>query len=448
VGVNKLRILINNDNGRRDLLGLRLLEICLRNHGFDTAICNRVNMRVKLRSYRPHALIAARGDNPVVREAAALCKVFILPGEGGRQTKETMLSVFMGRGYSKLSSVDWITRCFLWNKNTKDWLLETGLFDDKQLLVVGNPRLDIYRRIGRTRKSTTVRGANFRIGVAVSATSTSCYYGAPHYAQNYFDHVHKDMTFPIVAEGRHFEDIVWRDHAILRHTIHFIKRYLSDGTGDIWLRPNPLEAIGEYKFLERRYPERLRVMADQPLPDFLRNIDCLVTCWSTTGLEALLLGIPTISISGLIDEEHLYRHISAKASGFDSFVPFYHMPRSEEELFKIIETARCGLLEAAAKPKCDVADLLYQNYNWPSSVSASELIAQNLLAELNSDLEPSPAQWRKGIPLKFKMPVFLASVGIFVRSYFHAIISGEFKSYRSFLKTYDPQIEKIIKSTA
>lgn len=443
--MNKKRVLINNDNGRRDLLGLRLLEISLQRQGFETAFCNRHNLRVKLRSFRPHALLAARGDNPVLREASAVCKVYVVPGEGGRQTKETMLSVFMGRGYSKLHSVEWISRCYLWSKKTKDWLLETDLFKAEQLSVVGNPRLDIYRSQNTIKPLRSSIDRLFRLGVAVSATSTSSYYGHPHFAQVYHDDVHRDIEFPIVAPGRHFEDIVWRDHAILRRTIHTVKRYLESDIGDIWLRPNPLEGIGEYKFLEDMYPGRVHVMSEQTLPEFLCGVDTLLTCWSTTGLEALLLGLPTISISGTIDQEHLFRHISARASGFETFVPFYHLPNTEDELFSLIELAKKGNLDASPKPPSEVAHLLKQSYNWPSVEPASDLIAKDLVNDLANCGEASSKEWRQSIPMNYGIPVRLAAAYISVRSFIKAILSGEFKSYSAFLTTKDPKVEALIR---
>ena len=72
-----------------------------------------------------------------------------------------------------------------------------------------------------------------------------------HYAQNYHDSIHRNYEFPIAGKNRHFEDIVWRDHAILRNMIHVIKDYMKCDIGEIWLRPNPLESIKEYEFLEK-----------------------------------------------------------------------------------------------------------------------------------------------------------------------------------------------------
>ena len=111
--MKKKRILIYNDNSKRDLLGIRLLKYELENLGYLIKICNSQDADVKFRIFKPHAFIAARADNYISKQAGFVCKVFIVPGEGGHQTKETMLSVFMGRGYWKLDSVEWINKCYL-----------------------------------------------------------------------------------------------------------------------------------------------------------------------------------------------------------------------------------------------------------------------------------------------------------------------------------------------
>jgi hypothetical protein len=261
----------------------------------------------------------------------------------------------------------------------------------------------------------------------------------------YHDSVHKEYEFPIVAPGRHFEDIVWRDHAILRRMIHTVKRYLENDVGDIWLRPNPLEGIGEYSFLEDKYPGRVRLMSDQTLPEFLGGIDILLTCWSTTGLEALLLGLPVVSISGTIDQEHLFRHISVKASGFDSFVPFYHLPRTEDELLDLIELAKKGQLGVSPKSPIEVAQLLKQAYDWPGLDSASELIAKDLVSDFANHHERKPKEWSDTLPIKYGIPVPLASVAISIRSFLRATRSGEFKSYSAFLNSNDSQVNSLIR---
>ena len=442
--MSRLRVLLFNDNAKRDLLGLRLLEIALQKRGVRTQLCNPMNAKIKLRSFRPHAFIAARGDAKIARDASGACKVYVVPGEGGQQTKETILSVFMGRGYWRLDAVDWISRCYLWNDSTREWLLETGMFSNDQLMVVGNTRLDIYRTPALLRSIREDSGGGFRLGVAFSAKSTSTYAGHPRFAQVYYD-MHRDMTFPITAEGGHFEDVVWRDHAILRRMMRNIRYYLETTDGQLWLRPSPFESPREYRFLEQLYPGRVRVWPNQTLPEFLSGVDALLTCWSTTGLEALLLGIPIISIAETIDQERLFQHISARASGFETYTPFYHMPRSEEELFTLIDRAREKKLGMSPRPDEEVSRLLHEIYNWPGATPTADLIADDLIGDLAGQSESDNSAWRESLPLRYNLPLLAARLAAPLRAFSVLARSGDFKTYRDFLRTTDPGVESLLK---
>ncbi len=440
------RVLLFNDNAKRDLLGIRLLENSLNSRGIKTAICNPQNARIKLRQFRPHAFIAARGDHAVAREASALCRVYVVAGEGGHQTKETMLSVFMGRGYWKLDSVDWISRCYLWSERTREWLMETGIFKEQQLQVVGNPRLDLYRD-RKLAKALSKKDGPFRLGVAFSAKSTSTFYGHPHFAKVYHD-MHREMNFPITQPGRHFEDIVWRDHAILRNMMRSLRSYLESTQGEVWLRPSPFESPNEYAFLEKAYPGRINVLPNQTLPEFLYGVDAVLTCWSTVGIEGLLLNKPVISIAGLIDQEHLFRHISPKASGFETFAQFYHRPGSEAALLEMLQQASRGELPASAQSPEAVAKLLQDLYSWPGRDSACELIAEEIAREIEATPEHGTSVWKTQMALRYEIPLPLASLAAALRMFLITFRSGEFRAYWDFLRTTDPAIENLLQQMA
>lgn len=441
--MSRLRVLLFNDNAKRDLLGIRLLERALNQLGVQTRLCHPQNVKIRLHQFKPHAFVAARGDHAIARQAAALCKVYVVAGEGAQQTKETMLSVFMGRGYWKLDSVDWISRCYLWSTATRSWLMDTEMFRPDQLMVVGNPRLDLYRQTALIQELSAKGGRPFRLGVAFSAKSTSTYYGNPHFAQTYHD-MHREMTFPITAAGRHYEDIVWRDHAILRNMMRSLRAYLEQSEGEVWLRPSPFESPREYMFLERMYPGRVKVLPDQTLPEFLCGVDAVLTCWSTVGIEALLLRKPVVSIAGLIDQEHLFRHISARASGFETFAQFYHQPATEPLLLDMLAKAAKGELTPSAKSDAQVRDLLEGLYAWPGQGSACELIAQDMVRDLQGAPEHSARSWAEKLPLRYKVPLPLAELGAALRMWMITARSGEFKAYRNFLRTSDPAVEKLM----
>ncbi len=260
--------------------------------------------------------------------------------------------------------------------------------------------------------------------------------------------MHREMNFPITQPGRHFEDIVWRDHAILRNMMRSLRSYLESTQGEVWLRPSPFESPNEYAFLEKAYPGRINVLPNQTLPEFLYGVDAVLTCWSTVGIEGLLLNKPVISIAGLIDQEHLFRHISPKASGFETFAQFYHRPGSEAALLEMLQQASRGELPASAQSPEAVAKLLQDLYSWPGRDSACELIAEEIAREIEATPEHGTSVWKTQMALRYEIPLPLASLAAALRMFLITFRSGEFRAYWDFLRTTDPAIENLLQQMA
>lgn len=438
----KKRILIVADNARRDFVATRLLQYAFKKRGVDARLSTLLDMIPNLRRFKPHAVMTNRANMSFAKPASNCCRIYIYPAEGGHLTKETMLSVFMGRSYFALDSVAWIRRAYLWSEYVHKSLIETGIFRKDQLRIVGSPRLDVYRNHIRTRKLSK-DPKEFVLGVAFSAKSTSAYYGAHHYPEAYFG-FHPQEVFPVTAEGRNFEDICWRDHIILRLSMRYLKAFLNEFPGKVYLRPSPFENERDFFFLEKRFPGRVKVIVNVPMRDFLDNIDTLLTCWSTTGMEALIAGVPIISIAGTIDQEHLFRHINGRASGFDTFVPFYHLPNSEEELFSFLRSAQGGDLPLSPKSSEEVLKLLRDIYNWPYIRPAHELIVEDVLADLHDVKETSDEQWRKYLPIPHGFPLFLAPAAYALRNFYNFYRKGAFRTLRDFYRLSDKQVDDLI----
>tara|TARA_B100001173_G_scaffold312488_1_gene334037 strand:+ start:8396 stop:9736 length:1341 start_codon:yes stop_codon:yes gene_type:complete len=440
--MKKIRVLIHNDNSKRDLLGLKILQFELEKLGFKTKICNSQEAEIMFRLFKPNIFLASRADQYISKQASKNCLVFIIPGEGGHQTKETMLSVFMGRGYWKLDNVDWIKRCYLWNRNTYDWLIETKLFKENQLKVVGNSRLDIYKN-KKLLDSQNNKQKKFKIGVAFSAKSTSTYYGPPHFPKVYYD-MNPKMNYPITIKDGHFEDIVWRDHSILRNMMTVIKSCIEKDIGDIVLRPSPFEDPKEFDFLKKLHQNKIQILPRQTLPEFLSEIDVLLTCWSTVGLEAIILDKPVISIAGLISEKRLFQHISKKASGFDTFVNFYSLPKSIIELEnEIYDIKNHNNKNKDLKFKKD--KLLQDLYSWDSKKLTSKEIADDIFNTVAEEDFSKQKDWKYFFPIKFNLPVWLALLIKRTIIYIRAFRSGTFISYLGFYSNSDKEIIKLFK---
>lgn len=435
----KKRILIVADNARRDFIATRLLQRAFQKKGADARLSTLLNMVPNLRRFKPHGVMSNRANMDFARPASKCCRIYIFPAEGGHLTKETMLSVFMGRSYWKLDSVEWIRRCYVWSDYVRNSLLETGMFQPNQLMVAGSARLDVYRHHVRSHQVPS-DPKDFVLGVAFSAKSTSAYYGESHYAESYFDFDPRD-EYPVVPSGRNFEDICWRDHAILRLSMRYLKRFLKEFPRKVLLRPSPFENEKEFMFLEKRYPGRVKVVINVPMRDFLEDIDVLLTCWSTTGLEALIMGVPVISIAGTMDQEHLFRHINKTASGFDKFVPLYYLPTTEEELFSLMHKACDGQLLVSPQSKEEIQRSLHDLYNWPYSKAAHEIIVDDVLSDLNDVQKIQNQTWKEALPIPHGVPLVLAPFLYYLRNQYHFYQRGNFRTLRNFYRLKDSQVD-------
>jgi surface carbohydrate biosynthesis protein len=438
----KKKILIYNDNSKRDLLTLTLLKTNLKKRGYKVIICNPNEVNHAMYTFQPHIFIGARADHSSpIRKYSKACKVFIVPGEGGHMTKETMLSVFLGRSYWKLDSVDWITKCYLWSEISRTWLMDSGMFKEDQLMVAGNPRLDVYSYKNILEKK---KNNNLVIGVAFSSKSTSTYFGQFNYIQEYLD-LNENATFPILAnQDRNFEDISWRDHGILRRIINVIKKTIKETDYNFVIRPSPFENTSHYRVLEKVFPNRVTIDSESTLPDFISKVDVILTCWSTVGLEALIMEKPVVSISGLYDKKYLFDHISKKASGFETFIDYYYSPETYKDIINHFNMCSEGILKPSPKAPQDVDVLLEKIYNFPKKKSSSDFICDDIENEIkNSNFNYS--ELHKSVSLKKYFPTYgIQSFFFKIYTYFRIYCSGNKKDYFDFRKNKNKNISRLV----
>ena len=463
------RILILVDNSRRDLLPCVLLRLKFEEIGCRVKFCNKRNFKIKFRIFKPDAFLITRGDYPFVREMSKVCKIFLIPAEGARLTPETMKSVFLGRmhkgksydqGGNVIDNLDFLDMVYLWGDKTKKFLVSTGMIESEKLQVVGNGRLDVYRddRVAKERKDD-----GFTIGIAFSIKSISVYEGGVNYLKiifGFFDEK-KSMKFPMVPEGRHYEDYVWRDFAIARKMLEVILTIIYNTNYVIKMRIGPFENFNDYEFLTELFPGRILIQdPNEQLVDYLNQIDMLITCWSTTGLEAILMGKPVVAIPYLIDKEHLLRHVEPVANGFDTFLKIYYTPNTVNEVLKLIRKA--ALKELDTVPNRDFFEEFIKDvYNWPAEKSTTDMIVSDIAKELENKNRPKKTEFSKYAPFSQKVEKIIKTVPMpeNIIMYFVWIVSniktsiddlrnGKFVSSRMHYQVRNAEVEDLAKRTS
>ena len=461
--MKKIAILV--DNSLRDLLSSRLLQKEFNRNGFKAYLFNKRNMIPFLLHLKPDACIFSRGDYPNLEEIGRSCKLFIVPSEGGRLTVETMKSVFLGRmhegeqvdmhGNKMETKFDYISKAYLWGNTTYDFLLSDSLFDKNQLKVVGNGRMDVYLNSYSAKKKTVDKV----VGIAISIKSLSVHHGQHNWLERmYLRHSGRAPQFPMVPVGRDYEDFVWRDLYIARKIVESILVILRTTTHKIHIRVGPVENPKDYLFLQKKYPDRIIIRpTGESMYDFIDGIDTMLTCWSTCGLESIVMDKPVVSIALLGDYDFIISHVDEKANGFDTLLKIYHTPKSIDQLIDLVNLGVEGKLkfsqdvEFANKFMKDV-------YNYPSDITATKAIVDDIIGEL-SNYVADPKALKENLSinnkvLKFlnqytlifhKEVFYLISKMYLLKYYIRDLFSGEYYSNKTHYALKNQNIDRFIK---
>lgn len=395
------RVVILVDNSRRDLLACRLLQDEFLSRGVDARLCSKRGNIMELRRTRPDAYISSRGDFPWLQELSRCCNVYVVPAEGARLTNETMTAVFTGRAGDGWKddfgpdSFDFIRRSYLWGSETQDVLLGTGLFKPERLMVTGNVRFDSYMH---RKPRPAPAGGKLRIGVAFSAKTTSAFNGRLQHAKTFYEFDERHLEkLSLVPPGRYLEDWMWRDLVALRRMMQVTRRLVETTGHEIVLRVGMQEDVQDYLFLRDKAPDRVEVQDHRgQLYDFFSDIDVLLTCSSTVGVEALAMQVPVIATLFTVDRDHLLAHVDPRTNGFDILERIYHSPRTDEGVFALLDQAAKGDLPLTPDPAF-LADFLKRLYDWPMARPAAAVIADDVIADIR-ERPGDKAAFRERLP--------------------------------------------------
>lgn len=461
------KILILVDNSRRDLLPSLLLKKYFENNNCKVDLCNKRNYKIKIREFIPDAFLASRGDMAFLSDISKVCKLYVIPAEGARLTPETMKSVFLGRIHNGkqydmngdiIEGFDFISKVYLWGDRTKRFLLSTKMFTEEQLEVSGNGRLDVYRN--KLIEDKKLVSSDFTLGIAFSIKSMSSFEGNVNYLKiihSLFDKS-KSGKFPMVPEGRHYEDYVWRDFAIARKMMEIILNVMHTTNYKIKFRIGPFENLDDYKFLQDLFPERIIIQdPSEQLIDYLSQIDLMLTCWSSTGLEAALMDVPVVAIPYLIDKNHLFEHIAAEANGFDTFLKIYYTPESIKEVMNLIEKANSKELPTVPDEEF-YNNFISDVYNWPMNISTTKFIVDDILNDLNkNELKENPKDYLRfsdrveniinRIPLNDSKSVKVLRIMNDLKFLFTDIKSGKYVSSKMHHELSNDEVELLVDRT-
>lgn len=372
----KKTVLLQVDQRARDLVSVMLIGEYLQDMGVRVKYCNKVNMLSMALKHKPDVFVMSCSEGQYRELALAIapsCKIVLMTQEGACATKESTILRHTLKGLDLPCYINGLSRVYLWGNLSKKWLLEDSVYPEEIIRVFGTSRLDAYLTA-----SSRKAGADGRVrvgfanrGAAVNpARNDNPIWKLDQYRKPIGGHR------AYVDDGREWEDWIWHSMASLRVNLDLVEQLSSDTSCDVLFRPDPYEKADSYEFLVKKY-SNFSLNTDPVLFNFIDDLDILVTEFSTTGLEALLLKKPVISTQKLLGSR-LKDHNSKPNHLNPEHMQFYWQPSTLEEFMGLIERFKKGDLPFSPEPD-RVTRYLRDFYQWEkSSPSAAYQIAKDL----------------------------------------------------------------------
>jgi surface carbohydrate biosynthesis protein len=368
--------LLQVDQKARDLVSVLLIGEYLEDLGQSVFYCSKTDMHAMALKIRPDVFVmsSSQGEyRDLANAIAPFCKIVLMTQEGACATKESTLVRHLLKGCDEACYIKGLSRVYLWGELSKQWLLEENVYPEDIIRVVGTSRLDLYH-LGATSKS---KSDKLKVG----------------FANRGFPVNHKEQKNPVMEidscrgtggfrayldKDREWEDWIWHSVASLRVNLELVEQLSKDKETEIRFRPDPYERYQSYKFLEDKY-SNFKINVDPTLYNFMAEIDVLITEFSTTGLEAMLLKKPVIATQKLLGPR-LADHNSKANHLNPDHMQFYWQPNTYSELLELIEKIKDKQLPYSPEPE-KAKRYLKEIYNWKDQeVSSSFKIAVDLIS--------------------------------------------------------------------
>ncbi|MFQ5874714.1 MAG: hypothetical protein ACE5JL_13090, partial [Dehalococcoidia bacterium] len=379
-------ILLLVDNRTRDAHGILLVYNWLRSMGCRVVLCNKRNWKARWRAVKPSVVVLSYTDGAGMEEllsqVAKVSRIALIPEEGAIPDRDfVVLERYTGIRKEVGAFTKGISKVFLWGPQTAQWLLEAGVFTPEQIVVSGSPRFDPY--LALTHNGTRLWGDDHTsraIGFATGFEKLNVYH-----RNNFLQLVDERRNIQeneYYDAGKNIEDYVWFQTACMRTVLDIIEQFAAS-SNLMYIRPSPYEMVEGYTFLKEKYPH-LIVSNSLLVWEWLTRLSCLVTFNSTTGIEALLIGVPVISPLKLLGSR-LHDHMNLPTYVNPPFLRFYWQPETLSEAIDMLKGAKAGQL--AVSPQMEgFTEYVKAFYDWPRPEPSSLTIARELaqLAEIDT----------------------------------------------------------------
>jgi len=269
------------DNKFRELYGLYDLKKKLLEHKIELFLFNIPVWKTAIDLINPHIVVvpnlAKRSCEPVVKYASKKkIKVFMHSSEGMFYTEEVQIEKYPSHLIKKIDKV------LAWSKMDAKFLIKNG-FKNK-VLITGNLKFskENYESKKRKQKKIKVIGipTHSRVISGNGISKQNIPYLIRHLVENYEAARVGYLTFEI-------------------HYIEALVKVLNEIGQDFQtiIKVSPFE---DKKIYKKTFPE-VKIYQGDDIRDFLKNVDVILTVYSSTSVDALKYNIPVISMTKFIN---------------------------------------------------------------------------------------------------------------------------------------------------
>lgn len=359
-------VLIVVDHLTRELFGVTLLSHYLRERGVATVLCNTLTFAEYYARYEPEAVV---WPNPFwdLASVAERSLVFVLPSESGNGQRDGV-AFYAGTPLTPAHTSP-VFRFFCWGSAMRDVLLETGRWTAEQLVVTGSPSTDHWllpstgranHRVGLTTTfraiSSSVRPAKWNVFECLDALERGGGDG------NYY------------LPPQHAEAWMFAEASIARVMVGLVRTLAVDREIPVEIRPHAWELPDRYEYFTRLPGRRVTVRKRGTISEWFERIAVLFTFMSASSLDAVIRGIPVISLHGLIDRDALRKVPPAYRYHYDEFL---WQLESYDQAAEYVDRARRGELRPCRDERA-MACFLAEHFAYPRQQPAAAIVAGHI----------------------------------------------------------------------
>ncbi len=371
-------VLLHIDERQRDVHIIYWISFWLEKYGFKTYFCNRANRDLFWETIKPDIMLDSHFnyyDLKKLEYRSIFTKFCVLPAEGAIFNDNIITWLYFSRyetNEQKSAKSNYLAKTFLWSDKAKDTFIKTGLFNEGQLVVVGNPHYDVYMKKNVPKERSKLGILSMFKGINI--------FDNRNYLQFYDSMRNHHGTH--YAENRNVEDLIWYYTCGFRVTRDLLDYLMADGNFEVLLRPHHNENACNYEYLEKKFPKRFKLEYKIPFFKWIQQVYAVILCKSTTIAEAIIAGKPVICIEKLMGNR-IDDHMNLPDNRIPLFMKYTWQPKDYEEAVVLCKKAKEGKLPLTPDDR-GLMELINDYFGYPRKLPATFIIAREI-AQLYSN---------------------------------------------------------------